>query len=371
MMPGAAGAGGGLGSLGGMAPTTDSAMYQTLHRQPDDVRRLLDSGWPPATEAAERLAAATRIFTVGIGTSYHAALVGAWLLRAAGADARAVSSFDFARYPDSYPLAAGDAVVVMAHSGVKTYSAESLARAEAAGVTRISVGSLTAVHEGSQQVLRTVERERSAAFTASHLTAMTVLAQVATVLGEQRQVAATAPLRAALAALPAQVADVLARGDDVLAVARDAVSRRIYAAGGGPNEATALEAVIKVREAAQGWIDGLALEQFLHGPLIAANPDDLAVLIRVPGASRERTEQIARVLDRAGLRLWLIGAAVAGLEHARVFPLAELPELLSPLLAVVPVQLLAYHMAVLKGINPDLFRRDEPRYAEALGLIKL
>ena len=365
------GVGGGLGSLGGMAPTTDSAMYQTLHRQPDDVRRLLDSGWPPATEAAERLAAATRIFTVGIGTSYHAALVGAWLLRAAGADARAVSSFDFARYPDSFPLASSDGVIVMAHSGVKTYSAESLARAEAAGVTRISVGSLTAVHEGSQQVLRTVERERSAAFTASHLAAMTVLAQIATVLGEQRQAAATASFRAALAALPEQIADVLARGDDVRPVAQDAVGRRIYAAGGGPNEATALEAVIKVREAAQGWIDGLALEQFLHGPLIAANPDDLAVLIRVPGASRERTEQIARVLDRAGLRLWLIGAAVAGLEHARVFPLAELPELLSPLLAVVPVQLLAYHMAVLKGINPDLFRRDEPRYAEALGLIKL
>src|SRR5258708_37768612 len=77
------------------SPTTDSAMYQTMHRQPDDLRRLLSEGWAPAAEAAQRLAGARRVFIVGIGTSYHAALVGAWLLRAAGSDARGVSSFDF------------------------------------------------------------------------------------------------------------------------------------------------------------------------------------------------------------------------------------------------------------------------------------
>ena len=45
--------------------------------------------------------------------------------------------------------------------------------------------------------------------------------------------------------------------------------------------------------------------------------------------------------------------------------------MISPLLAVVPVQLLAYHMAVVKGINPDLFRRDEERYAAAFKLLTL
>src|SRR5450631_3011321 len=104
------------------APTTDSVMYQTMHRQPSDLRGLLDTGWGPAEEAARRLAGARRVFTVGIGTSYHAALVGAWLLRAAGSDARAVSSFDFGLYPEAAELTPDDAVVVMAHSGVKTYS---------------------------------------------------------------------------------------------------------------------------------------------------------------------------------------------------------------------------------------------------------
>jgi glutamine---fructose-6-phosphate transaminase (isomerizing) len=353
------------------APTTDSAMYQTMHRQPDDVRRLLDTGWPAAQEAAQRLSGAARVFTVGIGTSYHAALVGAWLLRAAGTDARAVSSFDFGLYPESADLQPQDAVVVMAHSGVKTYSTDALARAVAAGATRISVGSLTAVHEGSQQVLRTVEREKSAAFTASHLAAMTVLAQVATALGENRGTAATRSFRSALEQVPVQVADVLRREDEVVPIAQLAATRRVYAAGAGPNEATALEAVIKVREAAQGWIDGLAIEQFLHGPLVAVNADDLAVVVNVPGRSVERVHEIARVLAAIGARVWLIGQGVEGLASAVAFALTEVPELLSPLLAVVPVQILAYQMAVVRGINPDLFRRDDARYAAALGLLKL
>jgi glucosamine--fructose-6-phosphate aminotransferase (isomerizing) len=219
--------------------------------------------------------------------------------------------------------------------------------------------------------LRTVEREKSAAFTASHLAAMTVLAQVATALGESRGSPATRGFRQALGQLPDQVEEVLAREDEALPIARNAASRRIYAVGAGPNEATALEAVIKVREAAQGWIDGLAIEQFLHGPLVAANADDVAVVVNVPGRAAERVGQIARVLDAIGARVWLIGAGVDGLANADVFALPAVPELLSPLLTVVPVQILAYHMAAVRGINPDLFRRDDPRYAAALGLLKL
>ncbi|HEV8308473.1 MAG TPA: SIS domain-containing protein [Methylomirabilota bacterium] len=352
-------------------PTTESAMYQTMHRQSDDLRRLLATGWAPAEDAAARLAGAERVFVVGIGTSYHAALVGAWLFRAAGCDARAVLSFDFALYPEAVPLRRTDAVVVMAHTGVKRFSAEAMQKASAAGATVLSIGSLTAEHPGSQLVLRTVEREKSAAFTASHLAAMTVLAQVATTLGERRGVPGVAGFRDALGRLPDQVAEVLAREAEVLPVAREAVHRRVYAAGGGPNEATATEAVIKVREAAQGQIDALALEQFLHGPIVSVNAGDLAILVSVPGRAAERVAQIAATLDAIGARLWLVGQGFEQVPDAMVFSLPEVPELLSPLLAVVPVQILAYHMAVLKRIDPDRFRRDDPRYAVAFALLKL
>lgn len=345
-------------------PTTDSAMYQTMHRQPEDLKRLLSEGWEPAKQAAELVGGAKRVFITGIGTSYHAALMGEWLFKAAGVDARAVMSSDFALYFDSVGLQPDDAVIVMAHSGVKQYSSMALEKAIAADATVISVGSFIAEHPGSQLILRTTEREKSAAFTASHLAAMTVLAQIATELG--------APdFRDALSTLPEQVAGILDREDEVLPIAREAVERRIYAIGAGPNAVSAIEAVIKVREAAYGWIDALPAEQFLHGPMVAFNEGDLAVVINVAGAASERIGQISAALDAMGGKLWIVGQGVPATPNATVFELPETAEVISPLLTVVPMQILAYQMAVEKGLNPDTFRRDDPTYNAAFGLVKL
>jgi glucosamine--fructose-6-phosphate aminotransferase (isomerizing) len=352
-------------------PTTDSKMYQTMQRQPVDIQRLLADDWGQAEQAATLLVPARRIFVVGIGTSLHAAMIGSWLLRAAGSDARAVSSFDFALYPDSYSLTAEDAVVVMAHTGVKTYSAVSIQRAHDAGARVLSVGSLTAEHPGSELILRTVEREQSAAYTASHLAAMTVMAQVATVLGEGRSASGVNGFRAALDRLPDQIADVVARETGIQPVAEDALQRQIYAIAAGPNEATALELVIKAREAAYVPIDALHAEQFLHGPMVAFNEGDLLVAVAVPGNAFDRVAGICAVADAMGGRLWIVGSSVPSTPDATVFALPELPEMLSPLLAVVPMQMLAYTMAVLRGTHPDTFRRNDPRYKEAFGLLTL
>ena len=352
-------------------PTTDSAMYQTMHRQPEDVGRIIREGWGAAREAAGRIAGARRIFLVGIGTSYHAAQIGEWLLRAAGSDARAVMSYDFAVYPESYPLRADDAVIIMAHTGVKHFSAEALKRATATDAAVISIGSQAAEHPGSQQVLRTIDREKSAAYTSSHTTAMTVLAQIATELGEQRNAKGTSGFRAALTALPDQMADALAREDEVLPIAQEAIKRLVYATGAGPNAITASEAVIKVREAAYGQIDALPIEQFLHGPMVTVNAEDLAIMVHVAGNGAQRAAEVSRALNGLGTSLWVVGQPIDGLPDVPVFSLPATDEMISPLLAVVPLQILAYHMATLKGVHPDTFRRDNPTYAEAFAHSKL
>lgn len=352
-------------------PTTDSFMYQTMTRQPDDIRRILADGWEQAGAAARLIHQARRVFLTGIGTSFHASLVGSWLLSAAGTDTRPVLSFDLAHYPGHYRLGPDDAVIVMAHTGVKTFSAVAMRHAAEAGATVLSVGSQSAKHPGSQLVLRTIEREKSAAYTSSHLTAMTVLAQVAVKLGELTGAGGIAGVGAALETLPDEVAAVLARDAEIAPVAQEAVRRRVYAAGAGPNEATALELVIKAREAAYGQVDALAAEQFLHGPMVAVNAGDLAVLIHVPGAAAARITEIGHALHKMGALLWIVGQPVAAAPDAPVFSLPEVPEVLSPLVAVVPMQMLAYQMAVLKGINPDTFRRDDPIYKEAFGVLTL
>ena len=93
-----------------MAEKSTTALYRSIHAQPEEIRRLLGD-WDSPMQAAEKLADADRIFLTGIGTSYHAALVGEYLLRFVGADAWALRSFEFVNYPR--PLRADDGVEVV------------------------------------------------------------------------------------------------------------------------------------------------------------------------------------------------------------------------------------------------------------------
>lgn len=346
-----------------------SALHETIRRQPDDLRRLMAEGWDSAAHAATMLSDANRVVLTGIGTSYHAAVIGGWLLRAAGLDAVAVHAFDLALYPEQFPWRSGDVAIVQGHTGATHLTRRALDAIVAAGVPVIAIGGKQASHPGATITLRTTEAERTATYTASHLAALTVLAQVATLVWEARGGNA-ADWRDTLAALPDQVADVLAREAEVAEIAARAVDHRLYAIGAGPNEATATELMIKVREAAFATIDGMAAEQFLHGPMVAFNPGDLLIAIHVAGAGRARVAEIARVAAAVGGEVWAIGDAIEGIG-VRVFALPTLPEVLSPLLALIPVQLFASHLAMIRGTNPDEFRMHDPVYHRAFSSLPI
>ena len=171
-------------------------------------------------------------------------------------------------------------------------------------------------------------------------------------------------LEAELAALPDRVEDVIGRREEIWPIAEMAVGTRIYAYGAGPNEITATELMIKTREAAFHRIDGMAAEQFLHGPTVAFNAGDLAVVIHVAGPAADRVAAIARVNQAMGGKIWTVGEPIADLTGP-VFALPLVPEPIAALLAVVPMQLLASRMSALKGTNPDRFRMDDPAYKAA------
>ncbi len=341
-----------------------------MHGQPEDLRKLLSEGWEQAQAAADLVTGSRRVLLVGTGTSLHAAMVGSWLFRAGGIDAIALSSFDFAMYPSQIGVQSTDAVVVLAHTGETGYSAIAMANAAASGATVLSVGGRTAQHAGPTLTLRTVPPEQAATYTASHLTAMTVLAQVAIELGFRTDVGPMDQLRDSLLQLPEMVQFVLSRQEEIATVAAMAAERRVYAIGAGPNEATALELVIKVREAAFAPIDGMSAEQFLHGPMVALNPDDLLVAVNPSGSSMERLSAIEGVALSVGAHVWHVGDAPAP-TGAIPFALPEVPEILSPLVAVVPMQMLALEMAKVRGTNPDDFRWDDDRYKQAFARLSL
>jgi glucosamine--fructose-6-phosphate aminotransferase (isomerizing) len=333
-----------------------SITYQTIQRQPDDLRTMFAREVENVSAAATVLRSATRIFTLGIGSSHHASQVGAWFLRAAGKDALAVQAFDFLHYPKQWPTREGDAVVLFGHTGSTGFTRKTLDRLVADGIPVVAVGSTKAEHPGAAVVLRTTEPEQAATYTSSHLCAMAIVARVAVALG--------ADFGDALDGVPDQIADILARQSEIWSVAERIEGKRIYSYGAGPNEVTATELMIKVREAAFHVIDGMAAEQFLHGPTVSFNKGDVAIVINVPGAGQERVQGIAKVNAAMGGDIWPVGQAIPGLDVTH-FALPVVPEPISALLAVVPMQLMATRLSAIRGTNPDSFRMDDPVYDAA------
>jgi glucosamine--fructose-6-phosphate aminotransferase (isomerizing) len=313
-----------------------SHMRTTMQTQPDELRRLVaDDG--PARAAAERIGG-RRTWLVGIGTSWHAAHHGAWLLAEAGVDARALHAADAAQYdwrPD-----AGDAAIVLSHTGKTGYTAQALAAAHSAGAAVVHV---TAIGNGGD--LETVTPETSYAYTASHTGALLRLAQLAVAQGADL---------GDLAAVPDAVARVLAAPGPVVAPPR----RLLELTGAGPNGWTAAEGALKVREAAYVATEGLSSEQFLHGPSVALDEQDTLVVLDGGGPGAERTEAIAGAMEVTG---------------ARVVRLSErdLGEPLSVFALTVWVQRIAVELAEARGVSPDRFRYEEDpareRAIESLG----
>ena len=150
--------------------------------------------------------------------------------------------------------------------------------------------------------------------------------------------------------------------------ARFADRRRYWFVGGGPNTATALEAALKMSEANHATALGFNCEQFLHGPWAALEAEDVVFLIAPPGPSHERCLAVARVVQAVGAPLVALAhegdEAIAPLA-AETIALPPVNELLSPILAVVPLQLFTYHLALLRRVNPDTMRADQPAHGRA------
>jgi glutamine---fructose-6-phosphate transaminase (isomerizing) len=321
-----------------------SFLRSTLAGQPRELERILAEG-EPAARAAKRLAGCSRVFLVGTGTSYHGALAGQYMLRSAGVDAWAVRAFEFATYPP--PIRDDDGLILLSHRGTKRYSRQALDLFAKRSDRWIVITGMGSPLEGPG-VVKTVEQERSPVHTASHTGALLRLAQVATELGRPSW-------KGQLSALPDQVHEAVAHGDSVAAQIYEVELRPVtHFVGGGPARATAYEGALKLREASHlVSAEGHDVEGILHGPLVSIQPGTPVVLIKQPGPSLQRIEEVESALRE-------ISAKVLSFQ-----PPSDLDEVLAPIVNVVPLQWLAYHASRRLGVDADSFRRDEKEYAAA------
>jgi glutamine---fructose-6-phosphate transaminase (isomerizing) len=306
-------------------------MRTTIWRQPDDLRAILDDPAPVEREA-KRLRG-RRIIAVGTGTSWHAANHAVWLLREAGVDAVAVQAMDASLY--GLQLRAGDAVLVLSHRNTKRFSSALLEQLRDSGAGPVVVIG----GRGSPGVdIETVEQEQSSAFTASHLGALMRLAQLARALGARLE---------GLEDVPAAVEAALERELDV-----EPPLRLLELTGAGPNQWTAAEGALKVRETSQVATEGLSVEQFFHGPSVAVDGRDTLVCLDGGGPGAERLQAVAGAAEACGARVHRLDDTSLG-EPLSIFPLTVL------------VQRIALELAEALGSDPDAFGYDVPGRRDA------
>lgn len=344
-------------------------MYDAIRAQPAVFARVAREAPQPAERFAEIASGCERLHLAGTGTSFHAAELGEHLLREAGvgASVRAWRAFDFALYgPDLSPA---DAVIVVSHRGTKRYSRAALARARrAAAPTALITGEDGGDDADADVVFRTVPGERSSAHTVSFTGSVAALAALASRFGG---VADDLPERSVPAALEA----ALGLEDRMDAMARaHAGRRRIWLAGGGPAATAAREIALKIKETSYLQAEGMATETLLHGPFQCAEAEDLFVLVAPSGPGQARTRELADAVRAIGASLLVVGdetaETVAGAD-APCITVPTLPEPLGALACIVALQLFTYHLALVRGTDPDGFRLEDPRFARASAAVEL
>ncbi len=347
-----------------MGSINEYRLYPAIQAQPSECAKLLSSA-QPFDRAAHTLAEATRVWTVGIGTSFNAANAASWMLRAAGLEARPLTSFEFATWP---PLAGGDAVLLFAHTGRKTYSGRALAHCIERGaptvvVTKVDTEFDLASFPDHVTVLHTTTQDPSAMYTVSHTTAMTAAAMIADriepgSLGD-------------ISAIPSALDAALTLEDGIADLAAEWSSGALIALGAGPMLAAAEEAHIKIAEASRRAIRHQEPESFLHGPAVQIVDSD-RILTFAARADAERTRAITQLtIDMGCSSAWIAPRGVVAPETSRTFELDDLAPPLLPIAAAVPAQLLAACLAAQDDVNADDFRTDVPEFRAALGELQL
>ena len=338
-------------------------MYDAIAAQPDAIHAVITTQKELCAEVAEVLAQKRRIYVVGIGTSWHAALVGASIMDA-GPEAFPCNSFEFCVSPPR--VTTDDAVIVISHRGTKRSSYDALDVANGLGAYTVAITSTDPGPriQAADAGIRTVEQEKSAAFTISYTTALTALAMLNLGIAGRLDDSTNG-----LSEFPQQVADILADEHAVRHVVADNHARRRFiSAGWGASRANAYEVALKIKETSRADCEGFQTEQLLHGPFCSMDSDCLLTLIAPDAEDRGRSVDLALAARELGAPVWaLTNRADGNLEDAGAltFPLPDCPEHLMPIASVVPLQLFTYHLALARGTHPDLFQQDDPLQAAA------
>jgi glucosamine--fructose-6-phosphate aminotransferase (isomerizing) len=345
-------------------------MAKEIHEQPEVVGHTLAHY---LDMSAERVAlplelpfdfrTIERVAISACGTAFYAGLVAKyWFERFARLPIEIDVASEF-RYRE-IPLRAGDAAVFVSQSGETADTLASLRYARDHGqhvLSIVNVPTSTIVRESDAVMPTMAGPEIGVASTKAFTCQLAVLACLAIAAGRARGTLSAreeGDLVRALIEVPGRMIEALALEGQIEQLARDlAKSRDVLYLGRGTSFPLALEGALKLKEISYLHAEGYAAGELKHGP-IALIDETMPVIVIAPydnvfGKTMSNMQEVAARGGRIILVTDPKGAREARLEQLGTLVLPEMPSTVTPLVYAIPVQLIAYHTAVVMGTDVD------------------
>lgn len=346
-------------------------MLKEIHEQPRSIqdcfrgRLNADEGWVKLggiKEFENKMVQAQRIVMIACGTSWHACLVGEYLfedLARINVEVEYASEF---RYRNPI-ISENDIVIAISQSGetADTLAALELAKQKGAtilGICNVVGSSISRITDAGSYTH--AGPEIGVASTKAFTAQVTVLTLMALRLAHKKGTISESKYHTMLTeleAIPDKVKKVLESNDHIekiAAIYKDA-SNALYL-GRGSSFPVALEGALKLKEISYIHAEGYPAAEMKHGPIALIDEEMPVFVIATKGTSYEKVvSNIQEVKARKGKIIAIVteGDTEVRAMADHVIEIPDTDEHLVPLLATIPLQLLSYHIAVMRGCNVD------------------
>ncbi|MEM1984075.1 MAG: SIS domain-containing protein [Candidatus Korarchaeum sp.] len=320
-------------------------MSAEIHEQPEAVERTLRESLNEVRDAVSRLDVSF-VYVTGSGSSFHSSLaLSRALMRIAGVSSTAIQASEL---PEWIPPDVRDsALIAISQSGESRdvlTAVESFRRISSnspvLAITNTPDSTLCRISDAF--ILTRAGEERAIAATKTYTTQLVASFLLSIELAERRR-RDIGDLREELLKIPHLIRETLRSSKTSVRFYADSLKGKEFGfiLGKGPNYPTALESALKLRETANLHYVGYSAREFLHGPLQLVSKGTPVILIL--GSDVGDVAQRVRVL----------GGDVIRVDVGGDIPIPEVSYELSPIVTVVPMQMLSLELSILRGLDPD------------------
>jgi len=349
----------------------DHFMLKEIHQQPETVMQAMGGrfnameGWVSIggmRKQMKAIANARRILIISSGTSWHAGLIGEYMIEDLARIPTEVEYSSEFRYRNPI-LAKTDVVIAISQSGE---TADTLAALELANQkTSMTYGIVNVVGSSISRITTTgsythAGPEIGVASTKAFTSQLAVLALFAISLARERETISKSymmELLVELETIPKKINRVLEMSDTIKNIAEkiQGANNALYL-GRGYNFPIALEGALKLKEISYIHAEGYPAAEMKHGPIALIDENMPVVVIATNDSAYEKiVSNVQEIKARKAIIISIVNEGDTIIKELSDYTI-EIPHIiepLTPILSVIPLQLLAYYIAVFRGCNVD------------------